>query len=246
MKRRRREGGGCAAGPPWAGANRTRIGHEVRRRRGECPQPLPPDQRSGHARMVSASARRESARLAKAVSAARKTAPPRRWSVRGAAGETKARRLSTQGCWIGAGSASGDRRRPDPPDRRTAFRGGVGYEHECSRRLPLLRCPPLMMIISGGKSLPTGFEDGSAIDAPAGLGAGRRRERGFQRGKLKGGSRAGGRGGWDGGAVRRTGGEPVGCASGERGPRRRGGGVSDGRTAGSRTDGGPSAGSAWL
>ncbi|GEM_PF-5437015 len=86
----------------------------------------------------------------------------------------------------------------------------------------------------------------SAIDDPAGLGAGRRRERGFQRGKLKGGSRAGGRGGWDGGAVSRTGGEPVGCASGERGPRRRGGGVCDGRTAGSRTAGGPSAGSAWL
>ena len=28
--------------------------------------------------------------------------------------------------------------------------GGVGYQHECSRRLPLLRCPPLMMIIIGG------------------------------------------------------------------------------------------------
>ena len=96
---------------------------------------------------------RESARLAKAVSVAQKTAPPRQWSVRGTTGKTKARRLSTQGCWIGAGSASGDRRRPDPPDRRTAFRGGVGYEHECSRRLPLLRCPPLMMIIIGGKSL---------------------------------------------------------------------------------------------
>ena len=189
---------------------------------------------------------RESARLTKAERVARKTAPPRQWSVRGTTGKTKARRLSTRGCWLGAGSASGDRRRPDPPDRRTALRGGVGYKHECSRRLPLLRCPPLMMIIIGGKSLPAGFEDGSAIDDPAGLDAGRRRERGFQRGKLKGGSRTGGRGGWDGGAVRRTGGEPVGCASGERGPRRRGGGVCDGRTAGSGTAGGPSAGSVWL
>ena len=115
--------------------------------------PSRPDKRSGHARMVSAPARRESARLAKTVSVAQKTAPPRQWSVRGTTGKTKARRLSTQGCWIGAGSASGDRRRPDPPDRRTAFRGGVGYQHECSRRLPLLRCPPLMMIILGGKSL---------------------------------------------------------------------------------------------
>ena len=43
------------------------------------------------------------------------------------------------------------------------------------------------MIIIGGKSLPAGFEDGSATDDPAGLGAGRRREEGFQRGKLKGG-----------------------------------------------------------
>ena len=149
--------------------------------------PSRPDKRSGHARMVSAPARRESARLAKTVSVAQKTAPPRQWSVRGTTGKTKARRLSTRGCWLGAGSASGDRRRPDPPDRRTAFRGGVGYEHECSRRLPLLRCPPLMMIIIGGESLPAGFEDGSAYDDPAGLGAGRRREEGFQRGKLKGG-----------------------------------------------------------
>jgi hypothetical protein len=100
--------------------------------------------------------------------------------------------------------------------------------------------------LSGGNSLPAGFADGSAIDDPAGRGAGRRRERGFHRGKLKGGSRAGGRGGWDGGAVRRTGGEPVGCASGERGPRRRGGGVCDGRTAGSGTADGVSAGSARL
>ncbi len=195
--------------------------------------------------MVSAPARRESARLAKAVSVAQKTAPPRQWSVRGTTGKTKARRLSTQGCWIGAGSASGDRRRPDPPDRRTAFRGGVGYKHECSRLLPLLRCPPLMMIILGGESL-FGALDEKRIRRPAGFGTGRRREEGFQRGKLKGGSRAGGRGGWDGGAVHRTGGEPVGCASGERGPRRRGGGVCAGRPAGSGTAGGLSAGSAWL
>ena len=115
--------------------------------------------------------------------------------------------------------------------------GGVGYQHECSRLLPLLRCPPLMMIIIGGGNHFSALGTKSAIDDPAGLGAGRRREEGFQRGKLKGGgSRTGGRGGWDGGAVRRTGGEPVGCASGERGPRRRGGGVCDG----------PSAGSAWL
>ena len=115
--------------------------------------PSRPDKRSGHARMVSAPARRESARLAKTVSVAQKTAPPRQWSVRGTSGKTKARRLSTQGCGSARGAPPEDRRRPDPPDRRTAFRGGVGYQHECSRLLPLLRCPPLMMIIIGGESL---------------------------------------------------------------------------------------------
>ena len=96
---------------------------------------------------------RESARLTKAERVARKTAPPRQWSVRGTSGKTKARRLSTQGCGSARGAPPEDRRRPDPPDRRTALRGGVGYKHECSRLLPLLRCPPLMMIIIGGESL---------------------------------------------------------------------------------------------
>ena len=89
-----------------------------------------------------------------------------------------------------------------------------------------------------------GALDEKRIRRPAGYGAGRRRERGFQRGKLKEGDRAGGRGGWDGGAVSRTGGEPVGCASGERGPRRRGGGVCDDPVCGERTGRRPVAGEA--
>ncbi len=189
---------------------------------------------------------RESARLTKAERVARKTAPPRQWSVRGTSGKTKARRLSTQGCGSARGAPPEDRRRPDPPDRRTALRGGVGYKHECSRLLPLLRCPPLMMIIIGGESL-FGARDEKRHRRSSGPWRWAAAGRGISKGETEGGgSRTGGRGGWDGGAVRRTGGEPVGCASGERGPRRRGGGVCDGRTAGSGTAGGPSAGSVWL